>query len=195
MTYYLLVACRAMDLYLAVLAPDRPPGTRPPVALALRLAAVALGVAVSAIQVLPFLAYIPFSPRGEGGPSGGWEYAVSYSMPPEELLTTVLPQFNGMLENYWGRNYFKLHTEYLGAVVVALAAIGLGDRSRTRLIRGARRHRDPLPVRRIGRSHAVLPPVVRGHADDEEGPRARHGLLSSSRFRWRSTPDSAPSGC
>ena len=52
-------------------------------------------------------------------------------MPPEELFTTVLPQFNGVLENYWGRNFFKLHTEYLGAVVVVLAALGLRDRART----------------------------------------------------------------
>ncbi len=136
MAYYLLVACGLWTIYLCWFDPDRPPGTRPPVAMAFALAAVGLGVAVAAIQVLPFLAYIPFSPRGEGGPSGGWEYAIGYSMPPEELLTTVLPQFNGMLEKYWGRSYFKLHTEYLGAVVVALAAIGIGDRSRTRLIRG-----------------------------------------------------------
>ena len=84
--------------------------------------------------MLPFLAYVPFSPRGEGGPSGGWDYAIAYSMPPEEVFTTVLPQFNGVLEKYWGRNFFKLHTEYLGAVVVALAAIGVGDRGRRRLV-------------------------------------------------------------
>ena len=47
----------------------------------------------------------------------------------------MLPQFNGVLESYWGRNFFKLHTEYLGAVVVVLAALGVGDRSRTRLVR------------------------------------------------------------
>jgi hypothetical protein len=57
-------------------------------------------------------------------------------MPPEELFSTVLPQFNGMLESYWGRNFFKLHTEYLGAAVVVLALLGLRDRGRTRLVRG-----------------------------------------------------------
>ena len=135
MAYYLLVAAAVWATYLAFFDPERPPETRWPIALGLALAAVGLGVALAAIQILPFLAYLPFSPRGEGGPSGGWEYAISYSMPPEELVTTVLPQFNGILENYWGRSYFKLHTEYLGAVVVALAALGLGDRSRARLIR------------------------------------------------------------
>jgi hypothetical protein len=136
MTYYLLVAVGIWTLYLVFYAPDRPPQLRWPVVLGLALAAVGVGVAISAIQALPFLSYIPFSPRGEGGGSGGWDYAVSYSLPPEELFSTILPQFNGMLESYWGRNFFKLHTEYLGAVVVALAALGLGDRARTRLIRG-----------------------------------------------------------
>jgi hypothetical protein len=136
MTYYLLVASGLWTLYLAFFDPERPPRRRAAVMVALALGAVLLGVMLSALQALPFLAYIPFSPRGEGGGSGGWEYAVSYSLPPEELLTTVLPQFNGVLEHYWGRNFFKLHTEYLGAAVVPLAVLGLGDRSRTRLIRG-----------------------------------------------------------
>lgn len=134
MTYYLLVAAALWTLYLVFLDPARPAGLRWPVELALAFAAVLLGLAISAIQVLPFLQYIPFSPRAAGGPSGGWEYATLFSMPPEEIVTTVLPQFNGVLEGYWGRNFFKLHTEYLGAAVVALAVVGLGDRGRRRTI-------------------------------------------------------------
>lgn len=136
MTYYLLVAAGLWTLYLAFVAADRPPRRRGAQVVALALGAVLLGLALSALQALPFLAYIPFSPRAEGGPSGGWEYAVSYSLPPEELVTAILPQFNGVLESYWGRNFFKLHTEYLGAAVVALAVLGLGDRGRRNLIRG-----------------------------------------------------------
>ncbi|HEY7479103.1 MAG TPA: hypothetical protein VH680_01190 [Gemmatimonadales bacterium] len=135
MAYYLLVACGLWTLYLVFLDPQRPGGSRWPVVLALALAAVGLGVALAALQVLPFLAYVPFSPRGEGGPSGGWEYATGFSMPPEELVTTVLPQFNGVLSHYWGRSFFKLHTEYLGAFVVILAALSIGDRSRRGLLR------------------------------------------------------------
>ena len=134
MTYYLLVACALWTLYLVFFDPERPAGLRWPKALASAFAAVLLGLAIAAIQVLPFLQYIPYSPRGAGGPSGGWDYAVLFSMPPEELMTTVLPQFNGVLEQYWGRNFFKLHTEYLGAIVVALAAMGVGDRTRRRTV-------------------------------------------------------------
>ena len=134
MTYYLLVAAALWTLYLVFFDPDRPANVKWPRELGLALGAVLLGLAIAAIQVLPFLQYIPFSPRGAGGPSSGWEYATSFSMPPEELMTTILPQFNGVLENYWGRNFFKLHTEYLGAVVVALVTLGVTDRSRRRLV-------------------------------------------------------------
>ena len=91
MTYYLLVAAGLWTLYLAFFAPERPSRRDGAVSVALALGAVLLGVTLSAVQALPFLSYIPFSPRAEGGSSGGWEYAVSYSLPPEELFSTILP--------------------------------------------------------------------------------------------------------
>ncbi|MGN6391453.1 MAG: hypothetical protein ACTHM9_04265 [Gemmatimonadales bacterium] len=134
MAYYMLVACALWTLYLTFLDPERPADLRWPRELTLAFGAVLVGLAIAAIQIIPFVAYVPYSPRGAGGPSTGWDYATLFSMPPEEIATTVLPQFNGVLDHYWGRNVFKLHTEYLGAVVVALAVFGVADRSRRRLV-------------------------------------------------------------
>jgi hypothetical protein len=134
MTYYVLVANALWTLYLVFRDPERPAGLRWPVPLGLAAVAVGLGVAIAALQIIPFLQYLPYSPRGAGGTSTGWDYAIGFSMPPEVVVTTVLPQLNGVLDHYWGRNFFKLHTEYLGAVVVVLAGLGLGDRARRRTV-------------------------------------------------------------
>src|SRR5207344_2413765 len=133
--YYLLVAGGLWALWLVFLDPGTPDRKGWPLRLAGAAAAVILGVGIAGIQVLPLLDYIPYSPRAEGGPSGGWAYATAYAMPINELMTTVLPQFNGVLGNYWGDNFFKLHTEHVGAVIVLLAAFGIGD-SRLGRLRG-----------------------------------------------------------
>jgi hypothetical protein len=127
LAYYLLVAGGLWALWLTFLDPAAPNRKGWPLRLGAALAAVLVGVGIAGIQVLPLLDYIPFSPRAAGGPSGGWEYATAYAMPINELMSTVLPQFNGVLGHYWGDNFFKLHTEHIGAVIVLLAAFGLGD--------------------------------------------------------------------
>lgn len=134
MMYYLFVAAGLWTLYLLFLHPERHPRVRWPVALTAASGAVLLGLLISAVQVFPFYEYIPWSPRAVEGPSRGWDYATSWSMPPLELFTTILPQFNGMLESYWGQNPFKMHTEYLGAMAVALAALAWGAAARRRLL-------------------------------------------------------------
>ncbi len=130
LTYYMLVAGGLWTLYLVFWAEDRRSDLRWPVALAASFGAVVLGVAISAIQAFPFLSYLPYAARGA---NGGWAYATGFAMPVEELVTTFLPQFNGILSSYWGQNFFKLHTEYVGAVVILLAILGLGERARPRL--------------------------------------------------------------
>lgn len=124
---YLLIAAGLWTLYLLFLDPDRPSRSSTGTAGALGLAtlAVTLGVGLYAIQLLPALEYLPFSPRGAGGPSAGYAYATGFSMPPEEIMSTILPQFNGVIEAYWGQNGLKLHTEYLGAIVLVLTGVGV----------------------------------------------------------------------
>ncbi|MBV9880816.1 MAG: hypothetical protein JO180_10000 [Gemmatirosa sp.] len=134
MAYFLLLALGSWAVFLACVDPARPRDVPPWRPLGIAAAAVVVGLGISAIQVLPFLAYVPFSPRAAGGPDTGWAFATSYAMPPSELFTLLLPQFNGVLEHYWGRNAIKFHTEYVGFLPLALAVLALGDRARRRLV-------------------------------------------------------------
>lgn len=133
MTYYLGMLCFAFTLFLALYKGE---WTLTPRERYTRLAwagvAAVLGLAIAAVHFAPFFAYIPLSPRGGGG--RGWEYATSWSMAPEEILNVYLPQFSGVLENYWGRNPFKLHGEYLGAAALVLAGAAFGTATRRRLL-------------------------------------------------------------
>lgn len=85
--------------------------------------AVGTGFLISSIQVLPGYSYIPFSPRA--GTGRGYEFAISWSLPPLEILDWINPNFSGILENYWGLNYFKQHTEYFSVIVLFFAIIGI----------------------------------------------------------------------
>ncbi len=133
MSYFLLIALGLWTLYLAFVDPARTSVQKPWICVVFAAVAVVLGVGISALQVLPFLEYIPYSPRAPGGADTGWAFATSYALPPDELFTLVLPQFNGMLDHYWGPNPLKFHTEYVGVVVLSLAILAWGDRARRRL--------------------------------------------------------------
>jgi len=135
---YMLLLCGAWSLYLAFATHDtafayatsRARAAEParlPTGVAIRrlahaLVAVVLGGVIGAIQYFPVREYVAWSPRATGM---GWDRAISYSMPTEELLNTIVPQFSGMLDNYWGRNGIHLHSEYPGIVVLILAGAGL----------------------------------------------------------------------
>ena len=88
------------------------------------------GFALSAVQYVPFYSYIPYSPRG-GGEGRGIEFAKSWSMPPEETINAIIPDFSGMsigntsYDTYWGQNVFKLHSEYIGVLPLLLAVLGV----------------------------------------------------------------------
>lgn len=133
MAYYLMLAAGLFALYLAFLDPERPVRRVAVLRLGGSLGAVMLGGAIAAIQVLPFLQYIAFSPRADTGVSSGWLHATSWAMPPEELLDTFLPQFSGLKDLYSGQNFFKHHSEYLGVAVLILATIGVTQTTRKRL--------------------------------------------------------------
>jgi len=86
-------------------------------------ASVAVGMLMGAVQYLPVMEYVPWSPRAGGK---GYDYATTFSFPLEELINTYVPQFSGILNAYSGRNGIHLHSEYLGVVVLILAVLGFG---------------------------------------------------------------------
>jgi len=134
---YTLLACGAYALFLAFSSVDGVTLPRPIAIkrLAAALGAVLVGLAIGAVQYLPVREYVSWSPRAGG--LADYSTATSYAWPPEELLNAYLPQFSGMLNNYWGRNSIHLHSDYVGAVVLILAGaafIGLRADSRRKQI-------------------------------------------------------------
>jgi hypothetical protein len=123
---YMLLVVGAFALFLALGWGSNAPTTVRRVGmqrLALSLGAIALGMLMGAIQFWPVRYFTPWSPRAGGPP---WEHAISYSMPPEEVINFALPQFSGILDGYWGRNAIHFHSEYIGVAVLVLAVLGLG---------------------------------------------------------------------
>jgi hypothetical protein len=135
MTYYLLIVAGIFALYLAFgePVPGLPTGRRA-ADLGMALGAVVLGFGVGMIQILPFFEYLPYSPRAQGyhGFEGSTSFAIPWSHVPEFFVAT----FAGKTPDgtYWGPNGLKLHSEYLGLPVLALAVLGAADRQRRRLV-------------------------------------------------------------
>ncbi len=130
--YYNLVAAGLFALYLTFAEPHEDASGPRLVRLGIAMAAVLLGFGLSAIQVLPFIQYIPFSPRASG--YHGFEGSTSYAIPWDHVPEFFLKGFVGARETYWGSNPLKLHSEYLGLPVIALAALGAWAKERRRLV-------------------------------------------------------------
>ena len=128
-TYYLLIATGLFALYLtfgeATTEPLRPRLQR----LALAFAAIVAGFGLGMPQLLPFLEYIPHSPRAAGY-SVGYAGSTSFGIPWDHVPEFFIASFVGHVETYWGSNPLKYHSEYLGLPVIALAILGFGDRRR-----------------------------------------------------------------
>jgi hypothetical protein len=127
---YMLLTCAGFGLFLAFGTQEdggRLPRNLALVRLGFAAASIALGFAIGAIQYLPAIEYIPFSPRAGGK---GYDYATTFSLPFEEIVNFYLPQFSGILTRYWGRNGIHLHSDYLGAAVLLLASACFGGAAR-----------------------------------------------------------------
>ncbi len=130
--YYLLIAAGLFALYLTFTENTSEPGAQRFLRLVFAFGAVILGFGLAAIQLLPFIQYIPFSPRAQG--YHGFEGSTSYAIPWVHVPEFFVKNFAGSRETYWGPNGLKYHSEYLGLPVIALATLGAFAKDRRRLV-------------------------------------------------------------
>ncbi|MDE2721382.1 hypothetical protein [Candidatus Palauibacter polyketidifaciens] len=145
MMYFSSLALAAFFVYHVAFRLPRPVSAAAPWRVYVRpvawftLANVA-AVLVAAPQFFPTLTALEHVTRAAG--ERGYEFAASWALPPQELTAFFLPDLIGSLPgSYWGQNPIKLHTEYLGAVPLALAILGISaafgralDRDRRRVV-------------------------------------------------------------
>ena len=101
------------------------------------IGAVVRGLALGAEGAFPVMMYTRAeSKRATGDEVGGktaeeqLAYARSWSLHPEEVASLVVPEFGGYDDvlvqggsRYWGRNAFKINSEYFGALALLLALL------------------------------------------------------------------------
>lgn len=131
--YYLLLAGLIWAVFLLI--SDRVYQNPPRLAktLGMGIAAVAFGFLLASVNFLPFQDYVGQSPRGMTG-GRGYEFSTSFSMPLRAVAGVAVPeQVGANIQNdrgeyvfpiYRGENAFRLHTEYLGALVLVLVVLG-----------------------------------------------------------------------
>lgn len=123
-TQYSLIFAGLFTLYLCFLDDEAPLGNARWRAMGFATAAVALGFGLSMIQMLPFIHNSPYAARTAG--VQGWEYATSYAMPPANIVDWLVATFTGStVWGYYWAGSIKLHSEYVGGAVLALAAVGI----------------------------------------------------------------------
>ena len=88
-----------------------------------------VGLGLGAVQILPTAELVHLSARGTGV---SWEQFVNMSLPPERLITLLLPNFfgNSGSGSYWGREagFFIQLCAYVGIVPLLLALVALKER-------------------------------------------------------------------
>ena len=93
--------------------------------------AICLGLAIGAEGVIPqYWNAQTSSKRAATAQEDGYEFASSWSLHPEEIFALIIPEFVGFDTNttphkYWGRNAFKINSEYVGIVPLFFAIFAL----------------------------------------------------------------------
>jgi hypothetical protein len=100
---------------------------------ALAAASLALGPVLAAPQLLPTYEYVR---HGHRAAVASWDFVTNYSLPPENLLTLLVPALfgDGRDTDYWGRWHLWEMSGFVGVSALALAALGAAGRRPQRLL-------------------------------------------------------------
>ncbi len=163
MAYFLFGATGAYALFRAIQelragstaapASSGPASAHPLARFGLFLAISIAGAGAAGVQLLPAVDYIGDASRRsttttQATPEENRAYASSWGMHPEEAVSSLfVPEFVGASVNepgwtyytYWGRNFFKYNSEYVGLGLLLLAVVSFfgGRRSGVRIFMAA----------------------------------------------------------
>ncbi len=99
--------------------------------------AVVFALMLGAVQLFPAYKFSTSQSVRTGGERSTYEYATSWSMHPEEVAGMLVPSFQGNtyidtrggsyygVDHYWGKNVFKLNSEYHGLLPMLLALFAM----------------------------------------------------------------------
>ena len=87
---------------------------------------------ITAVKFIPPLLSLGYGARGA---TRGYEYTTSWSVPTSELFNLIAPHFSGILNNYWGENFFKLDSRYLGILPLIMVGLAFFYRKKRYLIK------------------------------------------------------------
>ena len=99
--------------------------------------AALLAVALGFVQLFPAYKFTTAQSVRSGAERTSYEYATSWSMHPEEAAGMLVPSFQGFQAGldknlYWGKNMFKLNSEYNGILPILFAVMALIARRNSR---------------------------------------------------------------
>jgi hypothetical protein len=91
---------------------------------------VFIGLGIAFIQLWPSYMFVrdAYSVRGI---DRGFDFAVSWSMNWAEFFSLWVHEFGNAHNYYWGKNFFKLNTEYAGAVPLLLTFLAIASKPKS----------------------------------------------------------------
>jgi len=86
--------------------------------------AIFVSLGISCIQLYPAYMFVREA-HSVRGVDRGFDFAASWSMNWAEFFSLWVHEFGNALDYYWGKNVFKLNTEYAGAVPILLTVLAV----------------------------------------------------------------------